>query len=754
MIDDIRRTDSPSELVEIIHEVRRRWRMKLALRGAMSVAGLGVLVLLLSAYGLESWRFSAGSIITFRVIVGLALVGLVGYLLVRPLMRQASDGQVALYLEEHEPTLQAAIISAVEAERGLNGSPFSATLIRRLVESAVEKARAIDNGRQVERVPVRRYGITLGAIALAAIAIFSLGPAYLRHALSALLIISRNVEAAALYSIEVMPGNCTVARGADQSVTAKLSGFDSEQASLMVRKSPDAPYERLPLLRAENGSFEGMLFDLAGPVEYFVEANAVNSKHYNLKVVDLPYVQRLELEYHFPAYTGLAPQKVEDGGDIAVLKGTEVRVRAVPTMSAPGGQIVLGDKDRSGLTPDTAGGSPAPLLGGFKVDKDGLYHIELDAPSGERLTASPQYTIDALDDQPTSVSISKPGRGTTASTIEGVVVEARAQDDFGVKDLALVYSVNGGAEKTIRLFDGKKRMTEVSGGHTFYLEELEVKPGDFVSYYAKAADNDTEQGPKPSMSDMYFVRIRPLSKEFRRAPSDAGGGGGGGGGGGQVGALSEQQRQIVAATFNVQRDRKKMNADKLRENSTVLALSQSRLRDQVEGLLTRMNSRLVEQDPAFKKVADLLPLAVTEMKNAEGKLHAVSPDGALPPEQKALQYLQKAEEEYDTQIQIQRQQGGGGGGGGGQMAQDLADLFEMELDKLANQYETRQQASQQQSDQKLDELLEKLKELARRQEQEAERQRRRAALGQQASGNGSGQSQRDLADQVEEAARR
>src|SRR6476661_2281862 len=260
MIDDTRRTDSASELVDIIHEVRRRWRMKLALRGAMGVVGFGVLVLLLSAYGLESWRFTAGAIITFRVVVGLALIGLIGYLLVRPLMRQASDEQVALYLEEHEPSLQAAIISAVEAERGTSGSPFSATLIRRLVESAVEKARAIDNGRHVERVPVRRYGMTLAAIALAALAIFSLGPAYLRHALSALLIISRNVEAAAPYNIEVTPGNATVARGADQSVTAKLSGFDSEQASLMVRKSPDAPYERLPLLRSENGQYEGMLF--------------------------------------------------------------------------------------------------------------------------------------------------------------------------------------------------------------------------------------------------------------------------------------------------------------------------------------------------------------------------------------------------------------------------------------------------------------------------------------------------------------
>jgi len=238
-----------SELLTVIREVRRRWRMKLALRGALGVVGLGLIVFLLSAYGLESWRFTAGAIVTFRIVLGVALLGLIGYLLVRPLMRQATDEQVALYLEEHEPSLQAAIISAVEAQRDLGGSVYSATLIRRLVESAVEKARSIDFGRHVERTPVRQYGAMLAAIAVAAIAIFMLGPAYLRHAVSALLIVSRDVEAAAPYNIAVTPGNATVPRGADQSITAKLSGFDAEQATLMVRKTPDAAYERVPLLR-------------------------------------------------------------------------------------------------------------------------------------------------------------------------------------------------------------------------------------------------------------------------------------------------------------------------------------------------------------------------------------------------------------------------------------------------------------------------------------------------------------------------
>lgn len=755
MTHDLRSDDSSSELLDVIRQVRRRWRIKLALRGALGVVGLGLVVLLLAAYGLESWRFTTGSIIAFRIIFGVAVAGLVAYLLVRPLMRRATDEQVALYLEEHEPSLQAAIISAVEAGRGQGGPAYSASLVGRLVQSAVEKCREIEDGRGVEREPVRRYGATLAAIAIAAIALFVLGPAYLRHALSALLVISGDVEAAAPYHIEVTPGNATVPRGADQTITAHLSGFDADQASLMVKKTPDAAYERAPLLKGEDGKYEGMLFDLAAPVEYMVEANGVRSGIYTLKVVELPYVQHLELEYHFPAYTGLAPQKVEEGGDIAVLKGTDVRVRAVPTMQASGGEIVVSDTVRTALAPVPEGGSPAPLAGTFKVENKGFYRIELDGPSGERLPASPQYTIDALADRPPTVSIAKPGRDTQASPIEEVFVEARAEDDFGVRDLELVYSVNGAAEKTIRLFDGKKRLVEVSAGHTFYLEELDVKPGDFVSYYAKAIDNDGVDGPKPAMSDMYFVRVRPLSKDFKRAQSDAQQGGGGGGGGqNQVGALSEQQRQIIAATFNVQRDRKKLTADKVRENSTVIALSQSRLREQVDSLVTRMNSRLVEQDPAFKKVAELLPKAVVEMKSAESKLQAVKPEGALAPEQKALQLLQQAEEEYEMQVQVQRQQGGGGGGGGSAMSQDLADLFEMELDKMANQYETRQQASQQQSDQKLDELLEKLKELARRQEQEAERERRRAALGQQASGGGSGQGQRELADQAEEAARR
>ena len=65
---------------------------------------------------------------------------------------------------------------------------------------------------------------------------------------------------------------------------AKQTGRDdvyAEQAALMVRKSADAPFERMTLLRSETATdarqYEGMLFDLAKPIEYYVEADGVRS---------------------------------------------------------------------------------------------------------------------------------------------------------------------------------------------------------------------------------------------------------------------------------------------------------------------------------------------------------------------------------------------------------------------------------------------------------------------------------------------
>ena len=231
--------DPRTELVDVIRRVRNRWRLRLALRGAVVVVAGTVLALLLSASGLESLRFSAPAIITFRIVTVAVFVGLLFYGLVWPLRRRVTDAQVAMYLEECDPTLEAAILSAVEATSDGGSPAHSPRLVEKLVEQAIEQCR--------DARPRPRHRADVGAAPRGARwppsprrrAAPRVRPAYLRHGLSALLVISRSAEASSPYSIEVTPGQ-------HQGAARRRSGGQREAGRLHVerRQRDDADRRR------------------------------------------------------------------------------------------------------------------------------------------------------------------------------------------------------------------------------------------------------------------------------------------------------------------------------------------------------------------------------------------------------------------------------------------------------------------------------------------------------------------------------
>src|SRR6187401_3843691 len=137
MLDFLRRASVPTDLLGIIAEVRRRWRLKLALRGVVRALAILVAFFLIAAFLMQWDRFSPLSIVLARVALAVTLATSVYWFLVRPLRQRVSDEQVALYLEEHEPTLQATLLSAVEASRA-GATVESETLVRKVVEQAIE----------------------------------------------------------------------------------------------------------------------------------------------------------------------------------------------------------------------------------------------------------------------------------------------------------------------------------------------------------------------------------------------------------------------------------------------------------------------------------------------------------------------------------------------------------------------------------------------------------------------------------------
>jgi hypothetical protein len=308
-------------LLSLVRGVRTRWRWKVVARSLTVLLGAGVGTILVAAYGLEQFRFSPAAIITARIVTYLVLAGLGWFFFVRPLARRVTDQQVALYLEEHEPSLQELLVSAVEAGASSHApdrSGESAMMLERLVESAIERCQQGDLGRGLERRSLRRSASMLAGIAVAAAAVFTIGPAYLRQGALAVLVPVSGVEAASPYRIDVQPGHATVARGADVTVTARLSGFTATEVDIFTRAGEGAPFERAAMIAAgDDGSFETVFFGLRQSLDYFVQAAGVRSPVFRLEAAELPFVDRLDLEYVFPAYTGLEPRQVEDGGGFA-----------------------------------------------------------------------------------------------------------------------------------------------------------------------------------------------------------------------------------------------------------------------------------------------------------------------------------------------------------------------------------------------------------------------------------------------------
>src|SRR5688500_8584096 len=197
---------SQAQLLGIIRQVRNRWRLKIALRGAAIVLGVGFIIFLIAAFAVDQFRYSEGSVLAFRIVSYIALLALTIRFLVLPLLPRVSDDRVALYLEEHEPSLDAAVLSAVELageekEHANARAAMSPALARRLVENAVQRTKAIDNGRRVERLTLFRSTGALAGIAIGVLAVLVLGPPFLKHSAKLLLNPFNVAEAASPYRV-------------------------------------------------------------------------------------------------------------------------------------------------------------------------------------------------------------------------------------------------------------------------------------------------------------------------------------------------------------------------------------------------------------------------------------------------------------------------------------------------------------------------------------------------------------------------
>jgi hypothetical protein len=689
------------QLNSYIQQLERRLRLGAILRGAAILTSVALTATVLLVLITNAFAFSHWSITSARVALLFALVLALTFGIALPL-NALNRRRAARQAEELYPEFKQRLVTF--AERDVRArEPFLDLL-------ALDTLTVARGAAPTSLVPGKKLAAFLGAGAASLCVLVWLilaGPGYLGHGAALLWAATPHGGSAPFYDIQVVPGDITVRRNSDLMVTASLIGLQSENVKLYARYQSASKWDQVSMRPQAGGA--GYQFVFAGlpeSVEYYIQAGPLESRHFNVRVLDLPSVKNVRVTYRYPSWTHLQNVTEERGGDLRAVEGTEADLEVETDKPLRDGVLVLDDERQIRLT----AGEGNLYKGTIRMEKDGVYHVAA-LDQGQPVRLSNDFFIEARKAEPPNVLIARPMHDYRASPIEEVTVALKADDEFGLSELTLHYSVNGGAEKTVDLLK-QKGAKQADGSTVLSLEDFKLVPGDVVSIYAVAKDARAD-----SRTDISFIQADPFEREFSQA--QAMGGGGGGGGMGDQNDISQREKEIIAETWKHQGD-KKATQQEAAEAAKFLSGVQSKLGEQARSLAGRMQSReLSHENEEFNSFVKDMNAAAEAMGPAAEKLQQQKWQEALPQEQKALQNLLRAEATF-RQIQVAFGSAGGGAGGGG-AGRDLASLFDLELDTEKNQYETAQtagSASQQQKE--IDEALQKLDQLARRQEELAQ----------------------------------
>ena len=689
-----------------LRQLESRLRMKAALQGAALVAGVSFLLTLLLVWIANRYQFAHQIVVPLRVLLYCAVGNIAAFSIAVPLAR-LNLKRIRRLAEQKIPEFGQRLLTT---ERQDHANPF--------LELVAEDALRVAQQHQPEEFAPQAvlYGFAGAAAAAVAILMWLVvaGPGFWGYGASLFWTGGASAARRPVYDIAVQPGNRTVRRKSDQTITAQLLGFSAPAVVLHARYDGSLKWESLPMQPQANGNgFRFLFAGLSDGVEYYVQAGAKTSRHYRLTVKDLPAVKRIRVTLRFPTALGLRDVVLDPGGDIRAVQGSQAEIAVLPDRPLDHGVLVLQNRSKVPLVPKGNGWLSARL----SIDKNGAYYVAA-IDNGEAVRISDDYFIEAKPDEPPTVKIARPGRDTHVSPIEELPVAVSASDDFGIEELNLHYSVNGGPEKTVPLLKDKGvRLAE--GKTTLYLEDFKLAPGDIVSFYATARDVKTV-----ARSDIYFAQAEPFDMKFRQSQQSAASMGAGD----QASDVVQRQKEIIAATFNELKTQDK-SREAVEEDSRTLAQAQAKLSEQEKTLAERMSSRdLTEANPQLAEMAKLMGEAAAQMDSAASELQSAKWKSALPPEEKALQSLNRIEAMY-RDFQVAFGQMGGGGMNGAQ--RDLARMFDLEMDLSKNQYETQQSAADQaetEQQKAIDKAFERLQALAQRQQELAAEQREQKAF--------------------------
>ena len=512
--------------------------------------------------------------------VGLLTVVLcaVAYLLARHVVavgfRRIPDEQIALYVEEHSPEFEGALISAAEFGPQQVLAPEQERIIDAIILEAASRAERFDLRSAIDLARLRKYGVAAAVVLVSYVALGVVFPKIVGHHAERVLTPWRptDEDRARLEHFEMMKQPITFKLSRKESRMLRGDSFELEAT---LSRPPEAPvvlqfrslapdgddWRLLPMSEIEKvNTYWIVLADISEEMEFYVSSGGHRTPAYHLAVYDPLVLEGVEIVTHFPEYLNLE-DRVETlaNGDVAAPVGSKVTARILANRPLARGQIAWEDGTEQKLIVDMQEDSSA--YAEFTIEDDTTYTYEVVDIDGQAGSSPGAAYVRALKDISPMLEVKYPKIDIVVHPLGEVTVEAEVADDFGIEVAELVYQRGtepDAPEVRVPLKlqspagdEGKFRPGLMLATLRFAFEDLDpkVEPGDHFSYYLECRDRKDQK----AISDVFFLNVTPFEvwSTWRPVPPE----------GGSHERLITDLRPFLAAAWHLHRQKDQLSAE-------------------------------------------------------------------------------------------------------------------------------------------------------------------------------------------------
>ncbi|MCC7504069.1 MAG: DUF4175 domain-containing protein [Saprospiraceae bacterium] len=498
--------DNYSLLIEKLDGFIRKFYVNQLLRGALYTVGLvlGLFIVLnvLEYYFYFNSKVRTGMFWGFLLISGAALYRWIALPLLHyfHLGKVISHEQAAQIIGQHFAGVKDKLLNILQLKQQSSNAIY-ADLINASINQKSEEIKLVPFKMAIDLRSNRKYLRYALPPVLLLLFLFLGAPNILREGAYRLWNSNKAFEKPAPFRFILQTDSLRAVQFSDYVLKVKVEGqaLPNEVfinlGKVQYRLTKDAPNE-----------FSYKFSNVQLDTKFNLFSGAVESREYLLNVLRKPNILSFNVKLNYPSYLGRPNEELSNVGDLVIPQGTNIgwvfNVQNTDHLSMRFGNEAAAEAKR--FDDELFSFSRRAL-------KDEPYKIfianEL-LPNGDSVA----YTVTIIPDQHPQISVEEFRDSTNKRMI---FFAGDAADDYGLLNLTFNYQVKkakGGQLPLSTLKLNKPAGKQIQYEHTWDLRNIDLAPGDEITYYFEVGDNDAVNGSKTARTNLMQWRMPSLAE--------------------------------------------------------------------------------------------------------------------------------------------------------------------------------------------------------------------------------------------------